>query len=171
MHLQLLAAAAAGANLRLVGLAPSPGAAPEGPPLQAEAIRSFLIFFVTSEQMLSIQNSTEHNVKRLKRTSTDINRNHVNDHVFVSRGVVVRRRSGCCLEIDFDSAVRLTFCSIALEAEEGKTPVALQHLDVLEEVARHCCKQLKMEIVRPFSSVSQYLRHIWKIGHNSFPNC
>eukprot|EP00435_Cladocopium_sp_Y103_P068641 s1255_g31.t3 len=33
---QLLAAAAAGANLRLVGLAPSPGAAPEGPPLQAE---------------------------------------------------------------------------------------------------------------------------------------
>lgn len=121
--------------------------------------------------MLSIQNSTEHNVKRLKRTSTDINRNHVNDHVFVSRGVVVRRRSGCCLEIDFDSAVRLTFGSIALEAEEGKTPVALQHLDVLEEVARHCCKQLKMEIVRPFSSVSQCLRHIWKIGHTSFPNC
>ena len=33
---QLLAAAAASADLRLVGLAPSPGAAPEGPPLQAD---------------------------------------------------------------------------------------------------------------------------------------
>ena len=41
---KLLAAAAASANLRLVGTAPSPGAAPEGPPLQAGAFVSCILY-------------------------------------------------------------------------------------------------------------------------------
>ena len=49
--------------------------------------------------------------------------------------------------------------SIALEAEEGKTPVALQRLHVLEEIdAVNSDGNSAFEFC-------EYLRHIWKIGH------